>query len=83
MDDFNIDMFSGLNSRIDNIKNIMSLFSLNQIISLSHLIINNSASLLDLIMLSSSIDTVAENDLMHISDHLTIFAHLTLAASSS
>lgn len=57
----------------------MSLFPLNQIISSR--ITSNSVSLLDLIMLSSSIDitTAGIDDLMHISYHLIVFAHLTLA----
>jgi len=59
------------------------LFSLSQIVDSSTRITRDSASLLDLIMLSSNIDVVEAgvDDLAHISDHLTVFTCLALAGS--
>lgn len=65
----------------NNLKDILFLFLLHQIISSLTRITCNSASLLDVIIFSSSITIVGVgvDDLMHCSDHLTVYANLSLA----
>jgi len=81
MGDLNIDMLCGSSPGVSRLNDIMSLLSLRQIVNSPTRITCNTSTLLDLILISSSIG-IAESgvdDLAHISDHLTVFAHLTLA----
>ena len=78
--DLNINVLNCNDPFVRSLQDIMTVFSLKQIINVPTRVTTNTASLLDVIMLSSHIDIIESGicSAIDISDHFTVYAYLNL-----